>query len=355
MSTVATRDDLDRLGLGEFDLGDTVSLAWPPSDTSQALGRGDVTNLTFAAMLAVKFVGVPFSTVSSPALGQLELAASQTSTRVLRLTAPAGHRLEIHGLKGSIRTGENAYTPAEDLGTVYIDTTRVRDVVARAATTGVVVSASEAGLNLAALVRPIEVAPLERLDPPVMEWAQHFNDPWLVDLVTSNCRAQNSWSRLVAAGMLARLATPSSGDDARAWAQAFVSGKVDQGLSAPRRWVRSLNERQIRSIEELSLAEVDALHEDVEMVASDVDKNVEYWVDEWRDLCYRRDDVECVVVLLDEAGAVGRLRQALTGLDREGELLRLSVPSGNAADDERMRRIALKNPGAWWSELPSAA
>jgi hypothetical protein len=349
MSTVARREDLDRLGLAEFEIGDAVSFSWPLPETSEALGRGEVANLTFAAMLAVKFA-VPFSTVSSAALGEFELAASQTRTRVLRLSAPVDRQLEIKALKGSLRAGQNLYVPPEEPGTVYVDTSSVPNIVARAGSTGIVVSATDAGLNLAPLVKPIEVPALERLDPPVMEWTRHFNDPWLVDLVVARCHAQNSWSRLVAAGMLARLTTPSSGDDARAWVQAFISGKVDEGLAAPRRWIRSLSDRQVRTAEQLSLAEVDALHEAVDAVASDVDQNVAHWADEWRELCHRRDDVECVVVLLDEAGGMTHLREALTSLDREGDLLRLSVPPEIRGGDERMRRVALKNPGCWWGE-----
>ena len=58
---------------------------------------------------------------------------------------------------------------------------------------------------------------------------------------------------------------------------------------------------------------------------------------------HRRDDLECVLVLLDEVNRAGDLRHFLAGLDKEGELLRLSGPGGSLRGDERARRAALKD------------
>jgi len=354
MSTVAVQQDLERLGLNEFRLGEPVELSWPTSDTSQALGAG-VTRATFAAMLAVRFVNVPFATVKDPALGPFQVEVSQTPSRVVKVSAPRDATIQLYALRGSHQPGETTYTPPEDPGTVYIDAERLAGVIVRAGDAGLAIGATEQALELVELLKPIELSPLTRLEPPVMEWTRELNDPWLRNQIDKRAQAHNSWSRVVAAGMLARLPAPATGSDARVWMTDFGAGTVNAVLAAPRRWVRTLNEQQTRSIEQESIAEVDALHDLVELVAGDVDASVGRWQEEWRDLCHRRDDVECVLVLLDEIGAAANLRHTLTALDREGDLVRLSVPLGVLRGDERARRAALKNPGAWWGEPSTQA
>jgi hypothetical protein len=349
-STVATQEDLERLGLAEFRVGDSAELTWPTSDTSQALGPG-VVRATFVAMLAARFVNVPFAAVSDAALGRFQLEISQIPTRVLRVSAPRETSIQLYALRGSLRPGETTYAPPEDPGTIYIDAESLPSVIVRAGEAGLAIGATGQALELVELLKPIELTSLERLEPAVMEWARELNDPWLVDQVEGRAHAHNSWSRIVAAGMLARLPLPATKGNARAWVENFTAGRLDAVLAEPRRWVRALNEQQTRSIERQSIAEVDALYDAVESVASEVDSNAPHWTVEWRELCHRRDDVECVLVLLDEVGKAVKLRHSLLGLDKEGDLLRLSVPSGSLKGDERARRAALRNPSAWWGEL----
>ncbi len=350
MSTVATREDLERFGLGDFRLGDSAELSWPTSDTSQALGAG-VARATFAAMLAVRFVNVPFAAVSDPALGGFQLNVSQTSTRVLKVSAPKDAIIQLFALQGVHRPGETTYSPPEDPGTIYIDSARLPGLIVRAGEAGLAIGATDQSLELLELLKPIELSPLARLEPPVIDWVQQLNDSWLVGQIKARVDARNSWSRVVAAGMLARLPIPATTANARAWVDNLAAGRPDPVLAEPRRWVRTLNEQQTRSVEQESIAEVDALHDAVEMVAINVDSDSAHWREEWRNLCHRRDDVECVLVLLDEIGKAVNLRDSLVSLDREGDLLRLSVPLGTLENDERARRTALKNPGAWWGEL----
>jgi hypothetical protein len=71
-------------------------------------------------------------------------------------------------------------------------------------------------------------------------------------------------------------------------------------------------------------------------------------VEAWRALCHERDDLEGVRVLLREAGAGGQLEEALRETDASGRAVRFSWPREVDVDDERLRRAALSNPGAWW-------
>jgi hypothetical protein len=108
-------------------------------------------------------------------------------------------------------------------------------------------------------------------------------------------------------------------------------------------------------VEELALAEVDGLHSDVEAFVVAVDSGAEGWEEMWRDLCGRRDDLECVLLLLDESGQSARLRGALASLDRDGDLARLTIPAQTEVADERMWRASRKTPGSWWGALPAAS
>lgn len=446
-STPATRADLDRLGLTELQLGALTELSWPPSDTSHALGHGVARATTFAAMLAVRFVGVPFAPVSDPILGPFQLEISRTPARVLKISAPSGVKLQLYVVEGDQSAAGNVYAPPEDIGSLYIDTAKLPRLVVRAGAAGLAVGAGSDKIEVQQLLHSVEVSSLEPLEPPVEEWLRTLDDRWLEHVIASRLQERSSWARVVAAGMIARLPvasrprphvsrqervaalerlgrelevaqnvlqsarrsvdderrnlerwsdwqaepawekrvacpSPSRGDergpwseewqqvfrrvteardsvmqlqqassatDARSWIDDLNRATVDPLLAGPRRWVRSLSRDQSTTMEDLSLAEVEAVHQDIEAISTDVDDDMPGWTEEWRDVCHRRDDLECVLVLLDEIDRAQELRRSLTILDKEGNLLRLSVPANSLSEDERARRAALKNPGAWWT------
>jgi hypothetical protein len=355
LSRIATRDELARLGLEGYDLGQIVQLPLPSSEVSHALGRGDVAAWSFAAMLAAKFINVPLTSVVHPVLGGVKLDVSQSPSRVVKVSAPFGSPFEIRALKGVLQEGKSIYTPPEDTGTAYVDVAEVPVLLIRTGPAGIALSASGTNLELAELVKPLELVQPAHLEPPVMEWVAGSNDSWLRDEVAAKVGAHNSWSRVVAAGMVARLTGPSSSEEAREWVRRFTTGEVDEKLAAPRRWARSLRSHESRTVEELALAEVDGLHSDVEAFVVAVDSGAEGWEEMWRDLCGRRDDLECVLLLLDESGQSARLRGALASLDRDGDLARLTIPAQTEVADERMWRASRKTPGSWWGALPAAS
>lgn len=223
----------------------------------------------------------------------------------------------------------------------------------RAGSATVALTASSNALEVSSVEKPIQMVTPAHLEPSVMEWIAGSNDMWLSNEVAAKVGAHNSWSRVVAAGMVARLAEPSNAEEARAWVRDFAAGKVYDRLSAPLRWARRLDSHEIRTVVELALAEVEALHSEVEAIVSAVDSDAASWKSIWRDICSRRDDVECVLVLLDESGQSARLRSALEVLDREGDLARLSVLAETEIADERMWRASRKSPGSWWGALPT--
>ena len=68
----------------------------------------------------------------------------------------------------------------------------------------------------------------------------------------------------------------------------------------------------------------------------------------WQALCWDRDDVDGIRVLLREAGAGEALTSALRALDETGRAVRFSWPSDVDVHDERLQRISEADPGAWW-------
>jgi hypothetical protein len=235
LSKIAMRDELDRLGLEGYNLGETVVLPLPSSEASQALGRGDVALLGFATMLATGFVDVPFASVAHPVLRDVELGITQSPARVVRVSAPLGKPLEIYALKGALQEGKNIYRPSDDSETAYVDTAEAPGLLIRAGSATVALIVSSNDLQVTSVEKPIQMVPPAHLEPSVMEWIAGSNDTWLSNEVAAKVDAHNSWSRVVAAGMVARLAEPSNAEDARAWVRGFAAGTVDDMLAAPRR------------------------------------------------------------------------------------------------------------------------
>lgn len=324
----------------------SVQLEWSHADDSHALGTGGVA-LTFSALASMAFVGEPFSEVRDAALGRLEVAVSSPVPRVLRVSAPAGIPLHVRVPEGA-DAAELTYVPDEDPGTAYLDMSAEIGMVVRAGSDIVLVQGAGAGV----LATPLRLSPkaLSGLAsmPDISVWVSPCTDTWLAEQVGPLAGAGDAWSRVVAAGMLARLPMPADGAQARTWIAALRSGVVDATLAGPRRWIRSLGAEDTQAIVDAAVAECASLSLDIEDIVADVDADRSGWDDAAREVTERRDDLEGVLVLLDARGADGDLRTALASVDRAGASLQASLPEDWASEDERLRRAALKSPGAWW-------
>lgn len=346
MSTLPEPDALALLGLAGLTAApDVVRLDWAHTDDSHALGGG-VAALAFTALASAGFVGEAFSTVRDTALGRLEVAVSSPARRVLRVSAPAGVPLHVRAPDG--READLVYTPDEDLGTAYLDLSAAAAMIVRAGSDIVLVRSTDAGV-LATPLMPsrVDLAGLAPL-PDVATWANASTDTWLAEQVAPLGESPDAWSRVVAAGMLARLAMPADGAQARAWVAALRQGAVDESLAGPRRWIKTLDAHAADAIAASAVAECAALSLDIEDVTAEVDADIAGWDDAAREVAWRRDDLEGVLVLLDARRADGPLRAALAAVDRAGAALQAALPADWADDDERLRRASLKTPGAWW-------
>ena len=325
---------------------DRVQLEWSQADDSHALGAAGAA-LAFSALASMAFVGEPFSDVRDAALGRLEVAVSSPARRVLRVSAPAGVPLHVRVPHGT-EAAEVTYVPDEDPGTAYLDLSAAVAMVVRAGTDIVLVQGDGAGVLATPLVPSSTTLSTLAVLPDIAAWAGSCSDGWLGEQVEPLAASPDAWTRLVAAGMLARLPTPDHGAQARAWVDALRHGVVDATLAGPRRWIKSLEPSDAKAIIDASVAECASLSLDIEDAIAGVDANADGWDDVAREVAHRRDDLEGVLVLLDARGEDVDLRTALAAVDRIGASLQASLPDDWAGDDERLRRAALKAPGAWW-------
>lgn len=140
------------------------------------------------------------------------------------------------------------------------------------------------------------------------------------------------WDDTTAAGRLARAIGPAPSLAA---------------TTAARRWTRSLTADQRTLIERFAIVETHGIAERLARLQDGL--GVDATVDlAWQALCWDRDDVEGVRVLLREAGAGDALAAALRAVDDVGRAVRFSWPSDVDVHDARLQQVSEADPGAWW-------
>ena len=144
---------------------------------------------------------------------------------------------------------------------------------------------------------------------------------------------RSRWDETLAAGRIARAMEP---------------GASQAATIAARRWTRGLTADQRTLIERFAIvrahdiaARLDRLQTHVGPADASLDLA-------WQALCWDRDDVDGIRVLLREAGAGQALTAALRAVDEAGRAVRFSWPSDVDVHDERLQRISEADPGAWW-------
>ncbi len=195
--------------------------------------------------------------------------------------------------------------------------------------------------------------------PPLDHWTGPMTDEWLQSTVARALPGADAWTRTALAGAIARLAAVAPSSHAPG---ASSAGTPDDGgahallrrVSAspatigPRSWARGLDPGALASIEEHARRRAIALEHDLDHLLAVFPAEATEARAAWTRVCHRRDDLEGVRLLLLEAGAGDGLDEALRDTDRAGRSLRLSL--NVAVDDERLRRVALGDPGAWWGD-----
>ena len=129
---------------------------------------------------------------------------------------------------------------------------------------------------------------------------------------------------------------------------AMEPGASQAATIAARRWTRGLTADQRTLIERFAIVQardIAARLDRLQTHFGPADASLDL---AWQALCWDRDDVEGIRVLLREAGAGQALTAALRAVDEAGRAVRFSWPSDVDVHDERLQRISEADPGAWW-------
>jgi hypothetical protein len=187
------------------------------------------------------------------------------------------------------------------------------------------------------------------IQPPVAAWCVACPDEWLATAALECAQSGDSWSGVVAAGMIARLVELDDPATARRVLTALAAGTPDPLLStirAPRLWVRALSLEQVQVIEDLAVVNVEHVADRFDTIAEEArhatPANVLH-------LYHERDDIESVRTLLLEVGRAGDVDALLRGLDERAGAWVASNRRARIAVDEHLRRVASGNEWVWWS------
>lgn len=188
--------------------------------------------------------------------------------------------------------------------------------------------------------------------PPIENWMLPMNDAWLQSIVERTLPDADAWTRTALAGTITRLAavdTAPADDAVEADAVTALLRRVARSPAmAPRAWARALERDALAAIEEHAHRRATALALDLEDLRVALPSDAREASDRWTDLCHRRDELESIRVLLREADTGARLEACLQDTDRAGRAVRLTLEAVAAQDDERLRRVAIGDPSAWW-------
>jgi hypothetical protein len=140
------------------------------------------------------------------------------------------------------------------------------------------------------------------------------------------------WAATAAAGRLARRIEPGGSEAASITA---------------RRWLRGLTANQRALIERFAIVQARDIAGRLSRLQDGLgpDTSLDF---AWQALCWARDDVEGVHVLLREAGTGGALAAVLHGVDTTGRAVRFSWPSEVDVHDARLQVVSEADPAAWW-------
>lgn len=310
---------LAALGLPEAIVGSPERLALPPG-VHAALQVGPATGPRLQAHSAV-LDGLGFSV-------EVDRAVSD-----LRVISRGGHPY-------AVRTSGAGTTAGDSAGLARVALVEADGFVIEQA--GVpLVFGRRAG-------EALEVYPLFAWTaPPIEEWKVNTHDTWMQRQAQDGSTA-DIWTRTALAGLLARLMEPEPGDVGTLIAEGRLAALVSEAELTPRRWARALDAASTAAIEQLAVRRAEALADDLADLFDTLSADMSEASGAWQRLCHRRDDLECVRVLLREAGVGDRLDDALAEADRSGRAIRINLDADVAATDERLRRVALGDPSAWW-------
>ncbi len=318
------QQELDAMGITPAMIGPAEDLALPAAGPQQAL---QLTARTGAAAL-------PAHSPTLDTLGmRLELEPDARAVRVI----------SRHGASFQLRPGLHEAPPqvADQAGMARVDLAQQgRFLIESLHGTPLVLGYAE---RAALRLHPIYAWPLPMLE----EWIVDSRDMWMQDEVQA-AAAADAWTQTTLAGQIARLSEPDARNVGALIAAGNLHALVSASELAPRRWARTLDAASKAALEQQAVRRAEVLRDDLEDLFDTLSADMSEASHAWRRLCHRRDDIESVRVLLREAGAGDALETVLADADRMGRAVRINLDDSVAAADERLRRVALGDPSAWW-------
>lgn len=153
--------------------------------------------------------------------------------------------------------------------------------------------------------------------------------PLSADVVIANW---SRWHATMAAGRVAR---------------GFEPDATDADAIPTRRWLRGVTPEQRALIERFAIVRARGVAAQLARIQDGhgVDQPLDF---AWQGLCWDRDDVEGLRVLLREAQTGQALAAELRAVDELGRAVRFSWPSEVDVHDDRLQRVSEADPGAWW-------
>jgi hypothetical protein len=147
-----------------------------------------------------------------------------------------------------------------------------------------------------------------------------------------NVSVWDRWQATRAAGRIARGVEPDA---------------VEADAIAMRRWPRTITADQRALIERFAIVRARDVESQIARIQDGlgIDLRLDFT---WQRICWDRDDVEGVRVLLREAGSGQALAGVLRSVDEAGRAVRFSWPSDVDVHDVRLQQISEADPGAWW-------
>ena len=184
----------------------------------------------------------------------------------------------------------------------------------------------------------------------VEQWLAASGDQWLQEAVRELGDLDDPWRHLLAVGMYIRLRETDVSEARRELEAAQRHPPVLPSCPALD-WAARLEPTDCDGMVYLTLSMLDLLEGELVELEEDLRFEDPGWRARCLGLFHLRDDVECVLHVLREAGRAHQLDTAVRAVDAAGEELVCSIPMWEGPTrDERLWRCACADPDAWWGE-----
>jgi hypothetical protein len=200
--------------------------------------------------------------------------------------------------------------------------------------------------------RPAE--PAEVPAPDIHVFLSHCAaESWLVTEATRLASASWSLSRLAAAGLVARLWSPPERQDVEKAMERLLAEQAGPAEAATQ-WFRVLGSRVQQEAESSASVEADALGERLPELQESVLEEPQAASQRCLQWLHERDNLECVLFLLQRTNAGEQLQERLAELDDLAQRHVSLWSLAEVTEDMRLQAVSWQEPDAWWGQLALA-